>query len=186
MKKITTSSVISAATKPESGVRAPRGFVDQRLRHAAAHRKPAPEACREIGSADREELLRRVEPIAVLGGEHPADRRGLHGGEHEARHRQRQQRVQIGPADQRQRRHRQTRWHLAEQRDAALIEAEHRAATMPPMTTNSATGRFFRTVLPSSSSIKRGEAQRQRRRVGVAQAAEEVAPCAPRNRRGCR
>ena len=50
---------------------------------------------------------------------------------------------------------------------------------MPPITTNSATGRFFRTVLPSSSSDQRGDAQRERRRVGAAEAAQEMAHALP-------
>ena len=57
----------------------PGALVDQRLRHAAAHRKAAAEPRQEIRGAERQQLLVGVEPIAVLLAEHAADRGRLDG-----------------------------------------------------------------------------------------------------------
>ena len=105
-------------------------FVDERLRHAAADRKSAAHPGGEVGPADREELLGRVESVAMLAAEHPPDRRRFDRGQDEAGQRQRQQRVDVGAADQRQRRHRQPARDFAEQRDAARVEMKSRAATI--------------------------------------------------------
>ena len=100
----------------------PGTLVDERLRHAAAHREAATESREEIAGANRQQLLIRVEPIAVLLAEHPADGGRLDGGEDEARQRDRQQLVQIVPAHGRQPEGGQALRHFSEQRHALRIE----------------------------------------------------------------
>ena len=54
----------SAAMSPESGVRAPPALVDQRLRHPAADREPAAEACGQVGAGQRPGTPGSVEAVA--------------------------------------------------------------------------------------------------------------------------
>ena len=90
--------------RDQSGQRraGPGALVDERLRHAAADGEPAAEPGQQIAGAERQELLVGVETVAVLLREHAADGRRLDGAEHEARERQRQERVELVPADVRQ------------------------------------------------------------------------------------
>ena len=140
------------------------GLVDQRLRHAAADRKSTAESRGEVGAADGEEFLVGVEPVAVLAREHAADRRGLDGGEEEARHRERQQRVDVRPADQRAATGSgRPRGTSPSSVTPSSSRCNSRVATMPPTTTNSATGRCFRTPLAEQQQRQRADAQRERR-----------------------
>ena len=61
----------------------------------------------------------------MLLGEHAADGRRLDGAEHETRKRQRQEPVQLVPADQRESERRKTLRNLTEQRDARGLEVQH-------------------------------------------------------------
>ena len=99
-------------------------LVHQRLRHAAAHREAVPEAGGQVAAGQREELLVAVEAVAVLAGEHPPDRGGLHRAEQEARHGQGQEQVHVGGADRGQAGHRQALRHLAEEGHPAARQAE--------------------------------------------------------------
>ena len=90
--KSTTISVNSGGDQARERRARARALVDERLRHAAAHGKPAAEPRDEIAGAERQELLIGVEPIAVLLAEHAADRGRLDGAEHEARQRHGQER----------------------------------------------------------------------------------------------
>ena len=151
VKKTATSSVTSAATSPESGVRAPAVSFTSDCDIPPLIGKPAAETGRQVRAANRKELLRGIQAVPVLGPEHPADRRRLHRGEDETGHPERQDGVDVRTADERKRGHRQPLRHLAEQRDAPLVEPQHPAATIPPITTKSATGRCFSTVLPAAA-----------------------------------
>ena len=75
VKKTTTPSVMSAATSPESGVRAPAVSLTSDCDMPPLTGSPLPSPASEIGAADGEEFLRGIEPIAVLGGEHAPDGR---------------------------------------------------------------------------------------------------------------
>ncbi len=154
-------------------------FVDQRLRHAAAHRESGAEARGEIGGPERQEFLRGVESIAVLGGEHAPDRRGLDGREHEARHGQRQDLVDVRASDRGQRRHRQTLRHDAEQRHAAFVQVHHAGGDDAADHDEQRHGAVLQNGLAEQEEEKRDHTQRQGRRVGVAQAPEEVAHALP-------
>ena len=98
VKNSTTTSVMSAATSPESGVRAPAVSLTSDCDMPPLTGQSAAEPGHEIGAADGQEFLRGVESIAVLGGEHPPDGRRFHGREHEARHGQRHDLVDVRPA----------------------------------------------------------------------------------------
>ena len=134
--------------------RAP-AFVDERLRHAAADRETAAQPGGEVGRGEREEFLVGIQPPAVLGREHAADGGRLHRAEQKARERQRQQFVQVGPAESPG-----GRWPaaLAALRPAASPRARpgraSAEATMPPTTTNNATGLFLRKIFPSTSTAR--------------------------------
>ena len=95
-------------------------FVDERLRHAAADREALADAGGEIRAGEGEQFLVAVEPVAVLLGKHPSDRRRLDRAEEEARERQRHQLAHFGLMHVGQRRHRQRR--------AALRRAASRRA----------------------------------------------------------
>ena len=179
--KSTTTSVKSAATSPDSGVRAPALFVDQRLRHAAAHWKSAAEAGDQIGGAEREEFLVGVEAIPVLLREHPADGGRFDGREDEARQRQRQQRDSDScAADDRQPQRGQA---LRARRRAARRRAPRGSRPAPRgcrrRTTKNATGRFFSHSLPSDEQREGADADHQRRTRGVAEVPQEIRRALP-------
>ena len=179
--KSTTTSVKSAATRPEMRRARAGRFVDQRLRHAAAHWQSPAEAREQVGGAQREEFLVGVEPIAVLLREHPADGGRFDGREDEARHRQRQQRdsararLTSGRPSERQA--------LGHDRRAArrraLRGSRSAPRAMPPSTTKNATGRFFSHSLPAMQQREGADADQQRHAVRLAQVPHEIRRALP-------
>ena len=132
-------------------------LVDERLRHAAADRKAAPEAGGEVRGGEREELLVRVDAVAVLLRANmrpmaavstaPSRKHAIASGSSVVR-----RRCQLHG---RQPEARQALRHLAEQLDAAVREVEHRAPRRcRRSTTNSATGRFGSSDLPSEQHAR--------------------------------
>ena len=103
--------------------RAP-AFVDERLRHAAADRETAAQSGGEIGRGEREEFLVGVQPPAMFGGEHAANRGRLHRAKQKTGERQRQQLVQVGPVNRGEAEGRQPLRHFAQQLHPARFEAE--------------------------------------------------------------
>ena len=83
VRKRTTTSAMSAAKRPERGVRRARGAStsDWAGRHS---REARAEAGHEVGAANRQELPRRVEAIPALGGVHAPDG-DVHRGKKKAR-----------------------------------------------------------------------------------------------------
>mgnify|MGYP003694670837 CR=1 FL=1 len=137
---------------------------------------PRPSPATRLALPIAKELLRGVEPVSVLRREHAADRRGFHRRENEAGHRQRQQLLMSARLTSGSARHRQAARDIAEEaRRPRSSRCRSRAARMPTTTTTSATGRFFKTLFPSSSIGERREPERQRRRMRAAESAEEVA-----------
>ena len=116
--------MIPAAMAPDSGVRAPAAFVDERLRHAAADRETAAQPGGEVGRGEREKFLVGIQPPAMLGRERAADGGRLHRAEQETRERQRQQFVQVRPVNRGQAEGRQPLRHFAQQLHPARVEAE--------------------------------------------------------------
>ena len=108
--------------RPDTGVRAPALSLTSDCDMPPLTGNPRPSPDEQIAGANRQQLLVRVEPIAVLLAEHPADRGRLDGGEDEARQRDRQQLVQIVPAHGRQPEGGQALRHFSEQRHALRIE----------------------------------------------------------------
>jgi hypothetical protein len=94
------------------------------LRHSATHGESPAEPGKQVAGAERQELLVGVEPVAMFLGEHAADGRRLDCAEHETGKRQRQEPVQLVPADQRQPERRQTLRNLPEQGDAGGLEIQ--------------------------------------------------------------
>src|SRR5262249_20913132 len=66
-------------------------FVDQRLRHATAHRKRVSQSSGQVGGRQAKKFLIWFEPAAVFGGKHSPDGRRLNSAQHEAGDRERQQ-----------------------------------------------------------------------------------------------
>ena len=77
--KSTTTSVNSVATSPETGVLAPALSFTSDCDMPPLTGNAAAQPGEQVGAAEREQLLVRVEPAAVLLREHPADGRGLDG-----------------------------------------------------------------------------------------------------------
>ena len=120
----TTTSVKTAATSPDSGVRAPALSLTSDCDMPPLTGNPRPSPATQIAGAERQELLVGIEPVAVLLREHPADGRRLDGAEDEAGERQRQEVVELVPADERQSERRQPLRNLPEQRDARGLEIQ--------------------------------------------------------------
>ena len=100
----------------------------------------------------------------MLGREHATDGGRFDRAEQEAGERQRQQLVQVGPLNRGEAERRQSLRHVAQQLHAARVEAEHAEATMPPTTTNRATGLFLRKIFPSTSTASAATPIRRARR----------------------
>ena len=179
----TTTSTMPAAKSARQRRARAAALVDQRLRHAAADGKAAAEPGGEVRGREREELLVRVEPAAVLGGEHAADGGRLHGAEQEAGQRQRQQLVQVGPAARGQPDRRQPLRHLAEQLHAARVEPEQRRRQRCRRSRRRAPpGLFFRNILPSTSTASAAPPDGERRGIGLVEVLRGSGRCSPRSR----
>ena len=111
---------------PDSGVRAPPPSLTSDCDMPPLTGKAAAQPGGEIGRGEREKFLVGVQPAAVLGGERAADGGRLHRAEQEARERQRQQVVQVGPVNRGQAEGRQPLRHFAQQLHPARVEAEQR------------------------------------------------------------
>ena len=123
--KSTTTSVKSAAMRPESGVRAPALSLTSDCDIPPLTGNPRPRPASRLRGAEREQLLVGVEPIAVLLREHPADGGRFDRREDEARQRQRQQLIQRrARLTMRQPQRRQPLGHVAQQRDAVRLEVQ--------------------------------------------------------------
>ena len=158
-------------------------LVDERLRHAAAHREPATESREQIAGAKRQQLLVGVEPIAVLLAEHAADGGRLDGGEDEARQRDRQQLVQVVPADVRQPEGRQALRHLSQQRHALRLEIQESSRDNAGDDNEKGDRPVLQPELAGDERRQRDDADEQRRPVRVAEMRDEVRASAPRSRR---
>src|SRR4029078_5990833 len=77
-------------------------FIHNGLGHSAADWKAAAQARSQISRREGEELLVAVTPVAVLLGKHPANGYGLHGTEKETRQGQRDDFIDVVPANVRQ------------------------------------------------------------------------------------
>ncbi len=174
-KKRATTSTMPDATRPESGCPRSPALVDERLRHPAAHREAAAEARGEVRGREGEELLVAVETVPVLARERPADRRGLDRAEEEARHRERQDEVHVGRLDRGKAGHRQALRHLAEERDAALGEAEDGDGGDAGHERDERHRPVRQEALARDQEEERGRAESERRGVRVAEVGEEVA-----------
>src|SRR5215813_12190257 len=76
-------------------------FIHERLRCASAHGKAATESSEEVRRRQCEIFLVGIEPSAVLGGEHAANRGGFDRAEKKASKGQRQYLVQVVPENSR-------------------------------------------------------------------------------------
>ena len=141
--------------------------------------KPRPSAGGQVRGAERENLLVRVEPLAVLLREHPPDGRCLDGPEHEAGEGHRQQRVDVGAADGGQAQRRQA---LRDLRPAAR-RRERRGPEPRGENAGDHHEEGHRPVLQPEFACdehgKRRHPDQQRRGMRVAQMPEEIARALP-------
>ena len=115
----------------------------------------------------------------MLCREHSPDGRRFHRREHETGHGQGHDLGDVRPADDRQRRHRQALRHFAEQRHAARVEVQHARGDDPADHDEQRDGAVLQNGLAEQEEQQGDDTQCERRRVGVAQAPEEVAHAIP-------
>ena len=167
-------SVNTAAMNPDTGVRAPALSLTSDCDIPPLTGNPRPSPAADVGDANRQQLLVGVEPVAVLLAEHPANRGGLDSGEHEARERNRQEVVQLLPAHVGQPQRRQALRHVAEQRDALRLEIERPRREHARDHHEEGDRPMLQPQFAGHQRQERGDADRQRRLVRVAQVRDEV------------
>ena len=177
--KSTTISVKTAATRPDTGVRAPALSLTSDCDMPPLTGNPRPSPASEIAGAKRQKLLIRVEPIAVLLAEHPADGRRLHGAEDEARQRDRQKLVQILPAHHRQPERRQALRNLSQQRHALCLEVHESSREHTGQHHEKRNRPVLQPELAGDERRQGGDSHEQRHTVRVAQMCDEVRRALP-------
>ena len=142
--------------------------------------KPRPEPGGEIGGGEREELLVGVEPAAVLGRRtcgrwrpSPPRRAGSRRAPAAAGRSDRPTPIAGSPMAG------SPCGTSPSSFTPRASRSSKAAATMPPTTTNSATGLFFRKIFPSTSSSERHPADGERGGIGLGRGAEEVPAVLP-------
>jgi hypothetical protein len=118
--------MMPAAIKPESGVRAPPLSLTSDCDMPPLIGKPWPSPTRD-SPGEREEFLVAVEPVAVLLGEHPPDRRRLDRAEEESTPAPAASVRASRLMHRGQRRQRQAARHFAEQLHAVRAEIDERS-----------------------------------------------------------
>src|SRR5215472_2284463 len=103
-------------------------FIYERLRRTAANRKTGTKSRSEVRHRERQIFLIGIEPTAMLGDKHPANRRRLHGAEEKASERERKQLIQVIPINGRQSERRNSLWYGANQFHAACLQRKRRCS----------------------------------------------------------